>query len=182
MRLLGLVCRPGAAARRAAALWMASHRLTYRLRPQLAGVGAVTRLARLCRTNVDLPALLDSQYNGSIARRVLAIVDEIQEGGSGNRRHTNRLTGSLNAETSSSIRSSGASFRSSICAAGSSSAIIRMRCPSTTPIAAGGLWAREGTAPSWRRRAARCRPGQPGVHQRCWRLPAGARHQRVQAW
>ena len=49
--------------------------------------------------NVDLPALLDSQYNGSIARRVLAIVDEIQEGGSGNRRHTNRLTGLLNAET-----------------------------------------------------------------------------------
>ena len=60
-------------------------------------------LARVWRgyvaPNVDLPALLDSQYNGSIARRVLAIVDEIQEGGSGNRRHTNRLTGLLNAET-----------------------------------------------------------------------------------
>lgn len=60
-------------------------------------------LARVWRgyvaPNVDLPALLDSQYNGSIARRVLAIVDEIQEGGSGNRRHTNRLTALLNAET-----------------------------------------------------------------------------------
>lgn len=60
-------------------------------------------LARVWRgyvaPNVDLPALLDSQYNGSISRRVLAIVDEIQEGGNGNRRHTNRLTALLNAET-----------------------------------------------------------------------------------
>lgn len=49
--------------------------------------------------NVDLPALLDSPYNGSLSGRVIAIVDEIQEGGGeSNYRHTNKLRSLVNAE------------------------------------------------------------------------------------
>lgn len=59
-------------------------------------------LARVFRgvvaPNVDLPALLDSPYNGAIASRVLAIVDEVQEGGGENYRHKNKLRSLLNAE------------------------------------------------------------------------------------
>lgn len=60
-------------------------------------------LARVWRgyvaPNVDLPALLDSSYNGCLAGRVMAIVDEIQEGGGENSyRHTNRLRSMLNSE------------------------------------------------------------------------------------
>ncbi|MBI2744607.1 MAG: PriCT-2 domain-containing protein [Burkholderiales bacterium] len=50
--------------------------------------------------NVDLPGLLDSAYNGELSARVLAIVDEVQEGGSeGNYRHAERLKSMINAET-----------------------------------------------------------------------------------
>lgn len=50
--------------------------------------------------NVDLPGLLDSAYNGELSARVLAIVDEVQEGGSeGNFRHAERLKSMINAET-----------------------------------------------------------------------------------
>ena len=49
--------------------------------------------------NVDLPALLDSQFNGQLAGRVLAIVDEVQEAAGDNPyRHTNRLKSLVNAE------------------------------------------------------------------------------------
>lgn len=49
--------------------------------------------------NVDLPALLDSQFNGQLAGRVLAIVDEVQEAAGENPyRHTNRLKSLVNAE------------------------------------------------------------------------------------
>ena len=49
--------------------------------------------------NVDLPTLLDSQFNGQLAGRVLAIVDEVQEGAGDNPyRHTNRLKSLVNAE------------------------------------------------------------------------------------
>jgi len=49
--------------------------------------------------NVDLPSLLDSQYNGQLAGRVLAIVDEVQEAAGENPyRHTNRLKSLVNAE------------------------------------------------------------------------------------
>lgn len=49
--------------------------------------------------NVDLPALLDSPYNGELGGRVLAIVDEVQEGASeGNYRHAERLKSMVNAE------------------------------------------------------------------------------------
>jgi hypothetical protein len=60
-------------------------------------------LARVWRghvaPNVDLPGLLDSQFNGALSERVLAIVDEVQEGGEGGYRHINRLKSLLNAET-----------------------------------------------------------------------------------
>lgn len=60
-------------------------------------------LARVWRgyvaPNVDLPALLDSQFNGQLAGRVLAIVDEVQEAAGDNPyRHTNRLKSLVNAE------------------------------------------------------------------------------------
>lgn len=60
-------------------------------------------LARVWRgyvaPNVDLPALLDSQFNGQLAGRVLAIVDEVQEAAGENPyRHTNRLKSLVNAE------------------------------------------------------------------------------------
>ncbi len=49
--------------------------------------------------NVDLPALLESQFNGMLAGRVLAMVDEVQEGGGDNQfRHANRLNAVINAE------------------------------------------------------------------------------------
>lgn len=60
-------------------------------------------LARLWRgmvaPNVDLPALLDSQFNGPLAGRVLAMVDEIQEGGSDTYRHAQKVKSLVNAET-----------------------------------------------------------------------------------
>lgn len=50
--------------------------------------------------NVDLPGLLESAYNGELSARVLAIVDEVQEGGAeGNYRHSERLKSMINAET-----------------------------------------------------------------------------------
>jgi Family of unknown function (DUF5906) len=60
-------------------------------------------LARVWRgyvaPNVDLPALLESQFNGTLAGRVLAMVDEVQEGGGENQfRHANRLKSLVNAE------------------------------------------------------------------------------------
>lgn len=59
-------------------------------------------LARVWRgyvaPNVDLHALLDSAYNGVLSGRVLAMVDEIQAGGSDNYGHTNRLRSLLNQE------------------------------------------------------------------------------------
>ena len=49
--------------------------------------------------NVDLPALLENQFNGALAGRVLAMVDEVQEGGGDNPyRHANRLNAIVNAE------------------------------------------------------------------------------------
>lgn len=60
-------------------------------------------LARVWRgyvaPNVDLPALLDSQFNGQLAGRILAIVDEVQEAAGENPyRHTNKLKSLVNAE------------------------------------------------------------------------------------
>jgi hypothetical protein len=60
-------------------------------------------LARVWRgyvaPNVDLGALLESQYNGMLAGRVLAMVDEVQEGGGENPfRTANRLNGMVNEE------------------------------------------------------------------------------------
>ncbi|MCK8687850.1 DUF5906 domain-containing protein [Pseudomonas umsongensis] len=60
-------------------------------------------LARVWRgyvaPNVDLPSLLDSAYNGCLSGRVLAIVDEVQEGaGENSYRHTNKLRSLVNAE------------------------------------------------------------------------------------
>ncbi len=60
-------------------------------------------LARVWRgqvaPNIDLAALLDSQFNDELGGRVLAIVDEVQEA-AGERRHThvNRLKSLVNAE------------------------------------------------------------------------------------
>lgn len=49
--------------------------------------------------NIDLPALLDSAFNGQLAGRLLAIVDEVQEAAGENPyRHTNRLKSLVNAE------------------------------------------------------------------------------------
>nr|WP_302181372.1 DUF5906 domain-containing protein [Paraburkholderia sp. NMBU_R16] len=60
-------------------------------------------LARVWRgyvaPNVDLPALLESQFNGMLAGRVLAMVDEVQEGSGENPfRNANRLNAIVNAE------------------------------------------------------------------------------------
>jgi hypothetical protein len=60
-------------------------------------------LARVWRgyvaPNIDLPSLLDSQFNGQLAGRVLAIVDEVQEAAGDNPyRHANRLKSLVNAE------------------------------------------------------------------------------------
>lgn len=60
-------------------------------------------LARVWRgyvaPNVDLPALLDSQFNEELAGRVFAIVDEVQEGASENSyRHSSRLKSLITAE------------------------------------------------------------------------------------
>lgn len=60
-------------------------------------------LARVWRgyvaPNVDLPALLESPYNGALAGRILAMVDEVQEGAGDNPyRHANRLKALVNAE------------------------------------------------------------------------------------
>jgi len=60
-------------------------------------------LARVWRgyvaPNVDLPALLESQFNDALAGRILAMVDEVQEGGGENPfRHANRLKSLVNAE------------------------------------------------------------------------------------
>lgn len=60
-------------------------------------------LARVWRgyvaPNIDLPSILDSQYNGQLAGRLLAIVDEAQEA-AGERRysHINKLRSLVNAE------------------------------------------------------------------------------------
>ncbi len=49
--------------------------------------------------NIDLNQLLDGSFNGELAGRVLALVDEVQEGGSENQyRHINRLKSTVNAE------------------------------------------------------------------------------------
>jgi phage/plasmid primase-like uncharacterized protein len=48
--------------------------------------------------NVDLPALLESSFNDCLAGRVLAIVDEIQEGGAESYRQANRLRSLVNPE------------------------------------------------------------------------------------
>lgn len=60
-------------------------------------------LARVWRgyvaPNVDLPALLESQFNGPLAGRVLALVDEVREGSGENPfRQANRLKSLVNAE------------------------------------------------------------------------------------
>ncbi|WP_186098138.1 primase-helicase family protein [Burkholderia gladioli] len=60
-------------------------------------------LARVWRgytaPNVDLPALLEGSYNDELAGRILAIVDEVQEGGSEKIRNANRFVAMVNAET-----------------------------------------------------------------------------------
>lgn len=59
-------------------------------------------LARVWRgqvaPNVDLPGLLDSAFNSALAARVLAIVDEVQEGGNDKYRHISKLKSLVNAE------------------------------------------------------------------------------------
>jgi hypothetical protein len=59
-------------------------------------------LARVWRghvaPNVDLTSLLESQFNGQLSEAMLAMVDEIQEGGEAGYRHINRLKSLLNAE------------------------------------------------------------------------------------
>ena len=60
-------------------------------------------LARVWRghvaPNVDLPTLLESQFNGQLSETLIAMVDEVQEGGDSGYRHINRLKSLLNAET-----------------------------------------------------------------------------------
>lgn len=60
-------------------------------------------LARVWRglvaPNVDLPELLASPFNGQLAGRVLAIVDEIREGGGDSYRNAEKLKSLVNAET-----------------------------------------------------------------------------------
>ena len=49
--------------------------------------------------NLDLVGMLDSQFTGRIARKVLAIIDEIREGGTGNRwRHAERIKSMVTEE------------------------------------------------------------------------------------
>lgn len=62
--------------------------------------GALARVFRgYVAPNIDLSALLDSQYNGVLAGCVLGIVDEVQEGASeGYYRHAERLKSMVNAE------------------------------------------------------------------------------------
>lgn len=70
------------------------------------GTGRNWLASLLCRVwrgyvapNVDLPALLDSQFNGQLSGRVLAIVDEVQEAAGDNPfRHSNRLKSLVNPE------------------------------------------------------------------------------------
>ena len=50
--------------------------------------------------NVDLPALLNSGYNGHLSRKILAIVDEIREGGGEARwRHAEKMKSLITEET-----------------------------------------------------------------------------------
>jgi hypothetical protein len=50
--------------------------------------------------NVDLPSLLNSGYNGYLSRKILAIVDEIREGGGDSRwRHAERMKSLITEET-----------------------------------------------------------------------------------
>lgn len=60
-------------------------------------------LARVWRgqvaPNVDLPELLASPFNGQLAGRVLAVVDEIREGGGDSYRNAEKLKSLVNAET-----------------------------------------------------------------------------------
>jgi hypothetical protein len=60
-------------------------------------------LARVWRghvaPNVDLPSLLDGSFNGQLSECLLALVDEVQEGGDSGYRHINRLKSLVNAET-----------------------------------------------------------------------------------
>lgn len=61
-------------------------------------------LARVWRgmvaPNVDLPALLDSAYNGPLSGRVLALVDEVREGGNSDvYKHAQKIKSLVNAET-----------------------------------------------------------------------------------
>lgn len=60
-------------------------------------------LARVWRGNVapnlDLPLLLDSGFNGQLSCRLLAMVDEVQEGGDGSYRSINKLKTLVNAES-----------------------------------------------------------------------------------
>jgi hypothetical protein len=50
--------------------------------------------------NVDLPALLSSGYNGQLSRKILAIVDEIREGGGEARwRHAEKMKSLITEET-----------------------------------------------------------------------------------
>lgn len=70
------------------------------------GTGRNWLASLLCRIwrgyvapNVDLPKLLDSQFNGELCGRVLAIVDEIQEAAGENPfRHANKLKSLVNPE------------------------------------------------------------------------------------
>ena len=48
--------------------------------------------------NLDLPGLLSSSFNGQLAGRVLAIVDEAREGGSDKHQHSEKLKSLVNAE------------------------------------------------------------------------------------
>jgi hypothetical protein len=48
--------------------------------------------------NVDLPALLESSFNGPLSERTLAIVDEVREGSAGGYRHIQKMKSLLNAE------------------------------------------------------------------------------------
>lgn len=46
----------------------------------------------------DLPAMLESGFNGDLSRKILAIVDEIQEGGNGQWKHAEKLKSIVNQE------------------------------------------------------------------------------------
>lgn len=49
--------------------------------------------------NVDLPELLESSFNGQLAGKVLAMSDEVQEGGNASYRIINKMKSLVNAET-----------------------------------------------------------------------------------